>query len=155
MSDSFPIRCVYTTAIGRSPTFLTPVRHPSRTWDKGKSRAKTAAEDRATRGRDPSADCGANTEGRAALRRPTFNLESPSGLASKRQIHQGDALSHGETDNATDALVASQTTANHNRHTFRFTLNQYIIKSVSGGSSAFRLSRIPRASSGKLFITSA
>jgi len=42
----------------------------------------TAAEDRATRGRDPSADCGAKTEGRAAHGRPTFLLP-PFGIGTK------------------------------------------------------------------------
>ena len=39
-----------------------------------------AAEDRATRGRDPSADCGAETEGWAAHRRPSFQIPFGIGI---------------------------------------------------------------------------
>jgi hypothetical protein len=39
-----------------------------------------ATEDRATRGRDPSADCGAETEGWAAHRRPSFQIPFGIGI---------------------------------------------------------------------------
>jgi hypothetical protein len=77
--------------------------------------SSTWVEDRATQRCDPSADPGAETEGRAALLPPTFTR--------LRDQHQGAKPSRHEA--AKFPTGRSSQVANVNRHKFHFPLNQH------------------------------
>ncbi len=67
-----------------------------------------AVEDRATRGRDPSADCGAKTQGWAALRRPSLALALEDW--HKRDKTIGDAVAEsGKTNRGHRGLLTPKT----------------------------------------------
>jgi hypothetical protein len=75
----------------------------------------TWVEDRATQRCDPSADPGAETEGRAALRPPTFTRLRDQHQSAKPSWHEAAKFPTGRPSQV----------ANVNRHKFHFPLNQH------------------------------
>jgi PAS domain S-box-containing protein len=77
--------------------------------------SSTWVEDRATQRCDPSADPGAETEGRAALLPPTFTRLRDQHQSAKPSRHEAAKFPTGR----------SSQVANVNRHKFHFPLNQH------------------------------
>ena len=106
------------TSRTRSCLMACPAAQSSSTW----------VEDRATQRCDPSADPGAETEGRAALLPPTFTRLRDQHQAHKPSRHEAAKFPTGR----------SSQVANVNRHKFHFPLNQH-----TGSASSKPTLRIP------------
>ena len=87
----------------------------------------TAAEDRATRGRDPSAVCGTNTQGWAA-RAPPFR-PTPLRISTKAVNPSATQSPRLQACNCrTNDKLSGHSPDNPNNRKFHFTLNHYIRK---------------------------